>query len=161
MTISSLLRLYQTARQGRSRDSTQQLAALIALAESAPQDSGAQAVAAYNAWLEGEHDVAMRFAKRADDLGSIPFPVLLVLTALHAPGNDETATYGYAKRLAIAERHDKTAHSVARVLAGSGFVTSGSRAAEREHVDAVSKVFDEWVQWSQEFTRSYESRNDD
>ena len=158
--MSSLLALIKIVRDSRKREPWD-LARIIELAEAEPEDTGVQTIAAYEAWLHGEHDVALRFARRAEEVGSIPFPALLVLTAVHAADSDEASTYVYAKRLASADRHDKTAHLVARALAGSRILSIRGRSAERQHIGAVAKVFDEWVAWSKEFVRSYESSSND
>lgn len=155
--MSSLLRLIKAVRASSKLAPPEQLAKLLALAEAEPRDTGAQAVAAYEAWLQNEHGVALRFALRADELGSIPFPALLVLTAVHAEGNDNAATYGYAKRLASADRRDRTAYSFASAIAGSGVLSNRSRSVEREHLDSVAKAFDQWVAWSKEFVQAYEA----
>jgi hypothetical protein len=155
-----LLDLLKKVRTSSSSNPEQRLGDLVALAEKQPQSAGAQTVAAYEAWLQDKHDLALRFATRADQLGSVPFLALLVLTALHASKDNDATTYAYAKRLASAKRPDKTATAIVRALAGSGILSSRSRSNERHHAYTVSLTFDNWVAWAKEFVDNYESRTD-
>ena len=133
---------------------------MVKLADSDPKHAEAQALAAYEAWVQGEDATALRLARRADELEFTPLPILLVLVATAASGTDERATYEYAKRAAAAPRHDKVAHSWSRLVAGTGLISTKSRAEELKHSEAVQSDFDAWVSWSQDYVVAYESRSD-
>jgi hypothetical protein len=133
---------------------------LVKLADSDPKHSETQALAAYEAWVQGKDATALRLARRADELEFTPLPILLVLVATAASDADDRATYEYAKRAAAAPRHDRVTHSLSRLVAGTGLTSTKSRAEELEHAQAIQTDFDAWVAWSRDFVVAYESRGD-
>lgn len=132
------------------------MAVLEAIAIDNPNDETAQMVAAYEAWLQGQHDLAIRFAEKADHLFPEGFAALLVLTAVHSRRGNDATTYHYAKRLASAKRRDKQVLALGKLLANAGILGTD----DLSNVQRRAEIFADWIAWSEEFVRHYESSAD-
>jgi hypothetical protein len=160
--MATLLQLYKAARGlGTESESGDEAARLVRLADAEPEDESAQVLAAYKAWVSGDDGIAHRLAVRAQRPEGTAFPALLVLLAMSAKSTDETQTYSYAKQLTAAQRNDKIASSVSKVLAGTGLLGPGSRTEQLEHLNNTDQTHDEWVAWATQFIQAYEARRGD
>ena len=161
-TMATLLQLFKAARGlGADTASGDHVARFVRLADAEPNDEGAQAIAAYKAWMSGNDETAYRLAVRAERSDGTSFPALLVLVAISSKGADERRTYSYAKQLTAARRNDKTANSVSKLLAGTRLLGPSSRREQLEHHQNTDQTHDEWVAWAAEFIDAYEARHGD
>jgi len=159
--MPALLALLKNALLSQHEDAAATLKRHAALADERPAATDAQAVAAYYAWVAGENDLALKFAKRADTGPIVHFHALLVLAAIHAEGPDAQETYRYAKRLSQFEQPGAGINAVVKPLARLLAIPRPGVKRAKDQIDQLSSSYQEWVTWAQEFVHEYERTRSD
>jgi hypothetical protein len=159
--MPALLVLLKNALLSRHEDAAATLKRHAALANEQPEATDAQAVAAYYAWVAGENELALKFAKKADSGPIKHFHALLVLTAIHAEGTDSRETYRYAKRLSAFDQPSCGVNAVAKSLFGLLPIRRSDIERAENRIDELSNSYHEWVTWAQEFVHEYERTRGD